>query len=138
MPRRNRQRVCQARMEIMDVKPPESEEAEIMEICQDFIPPKMIHPQKPKQKEQRLPGIKLLRRINRDHENELLRKREEELNRREEELRIRESERHNLDDYHDRGRNVHHENNIDVGDYDDDSNDKALAFIEKLRAMQLK
>mgnify|MGYP003676488381 FL=1 len=87
---RQRKRMCQARMEIVEVRRAEPEIAEIMEFADEMEAPKMIQPKKPKQKEQRLPGVKLLRRINKEHDDEKTMRREEALNRREEALRIRE------------------------------------------------
>jgi hypothetical protein len=69
----------------------EDDEAEIMEIMDELEPAKMITPKKPKQKQQRLPGVKLLRRINKDRDEELYNRREESLRIREEAMRKREN-----------------------------------------------
>lgn len=114
MPRKHRTRVCRARMEIVDLTPSEPLEVEYMELADELEPPKMVQPRKPKKKEQRLPGVKLLRRINKDREEENIRKREEQLNKREEALNARERK-----------------NNINIGEIDNET------FLDKLRRMQL-
>lgn len=127
-----RRNICSSSMQRLDPPKAEPAEVEYMDLVDEVDAPKMIQPKKPKKKEMRLPGVKLLRRINKDREDENLRRREEQLNKREAEFNRREAMREA-----DELAQTTHDNNV-TPFTETNEPENIEEFVTKLRRMRLR